>query len=377
MINLLTGRPGGGKSYEAVVYHIIPAIKEGRKVVTNIPVNKDKLINIFGIEVDNLLIVIDGQLTDFGNASRPFANVADYQDDWRDDNGRAPLYVVDECHMVLPNRGCNVEILEWYSTHRHFGADILLITQNARKIHRDIKDMVEVHYYCVKNTTMGSSKTYTRKVRNGAGGEILNQSVREYKKDYFQFYKSHTASNKSVEEATAKDVKPIWKHWTFAVALICLVSGPAWLISNGGFFSGMADDAPPQETPMIEETNESQLTETTQTNQPQKSRRNTKTVDPLSNFKLYVSGESNHIRFDSNKQLVRDSTFKRIYIDVFEGDYKMFTFTNHDLTKLGYTFSVVADCVYMATFEDVSRLIICGDYQAQRESQNMFAKTVL
>src|SRR5674476_325639 len=39
MINLLLGGLGGGKSYEAVVYHILPAIMRGRKVITNLPLN--------------------------------------------------------------------------------------------------------------------------------------------------------------------------------------------------------------------------------------------------------------------------------------------------------------------------------------------------
>jgi len=41
MIDLLEGIPGSGKSYEAVVYHVLPALKNGRKVVTNLPLNVD------------------------------------------------------------------------------------------------------------------------------------------------------------------------------------------------------------------------------------------------------------------------------------------------------------------------------------------------
>ena len=37
MLNMLLGRPGGGKSYEAVAYHVIPAVKAKRLVVTNLP----------------------------------------------------------------------------------------------------------------------------------------------------------------------------------------------------------------------------------------------------------------------------------------------------------------------------------------------------
>lgn len=37
MINGLEGIPGSGKSYEAVVYHVLEALKRGRMVITNLP----------------------------------------------------------------------------------------------------------------------------------------------------------------------------------------------------------------------------------------------------------------------------------------------------------------------------------------------------
>ena len=46
MINLLLGAPGGGKSYEAVVYHILPALEKGRKVITNLPLNIERIAAI-------------------------------------------------------------------------------------------------------------------------------------------------------------------------------------------------------------------------------------------------------------------------------------------------------------------------------------------
>ncbi|MBV1843592.1 zonular occludens toxin domain-containing protein, partial [Photobacterium ganghwense] len=55
MINLIVGRPGGGKSYEAVVFHIIPAIQNGRKVVTNLPLNIDHFVKVFGEDARSLI----------------------------------------------------------------------------------------------------------------------------------------------------------------------------------------------------------------------------------------------------------------------------------------------------------------------------------
>ena len=42
MINLMLGQPGGGKSHEAVVFHLIPALKQGRKVITNLALVMEK-----------------------------------------------------------------------------------------------------------------------------------------------------------------------------------------------------------------------------------------------------------------------------------------------------------------------------------------------
>ncbi len=104
MIYAIVGRPGGGKSYEAVTYHVIPAIEQGRKVITNLTLNVDHFCKIFGEHVRDLIQVVDGQLDNFGSMSRPFSALSDYQDEWRNASGQDSLYVIDEAHMSLPNR---------------------------------------------------------------------------------------------------------------------------------------------------------------------------------------------------------------------------------------------------------------------------------
>ncbi|RJX72808.1 assembly protein [Vibrio sinensis] len=368
MINALTGRPGGGKSYEAVAFHIIPAIKDGRRVITNVALNRDHFRKIFGDIVDELLITIDGKLNDFGNVERPFSKLSDYQDDWRNDKGQAPLYVIDEAHLALPARGCAVDVLEWYSMHRHYGADLLLMTQNLRKIHRDIKDMIEVHYYCVKNTALGSTKSYTRKVRNGSGGEVLNENVRKYESAYFKFYQSHTGSNKAVEEAMAKDVKPLWKHWTVWVSAICLLGGPIYLISSGGIFGGVAPEETEQSEPVPVDAPATNIEVSTPAYAPKP-----KVADPLSSYKLYASGEVIQAAFDDKKRLIRGNTFSKVYIDVFENDMKLFTTNSLDLIDMGYTFKQMTECIYQLTYEGSSRFVVCGDYEKQVDEKELFA----
>jgi len=44
MIYGIVGRPGGGKSYEAVAFQVIPALKSGRKVITNLPLQIEHFV---------------------------------------------------------------------------------------------------------------------------------------------------------------------------------------------------------------------------------------------------------------------------------------------------------------------------------------------
>ena len=368
MINALTGRPGGGKSYEAVAFHIIPALKEGRKVITNVALNIPHFQKIFGQEiVDELLVVVDGKLDQFGSLDRPFSKVEHYQDEWRNDKGQAPLYVVDEAHMSI-GRNASDAVLEWYSMHRHYGADLLLMTQNLRKVHRDIKDMVEIHYYCVKNAAMGSTKSYTRKVKNGANGADMNEGVRSYKPEFFPFYQSHTSSNKSVEEALTKDVKPIWKHWSVWASILMIGSGLAYIFLNGGLFGSIGEEPKTEVTQPAAPP--SGQTEQSQQEPPPK----LKIKDPLDAYVLYASGEATNVVFDEDKRPIRSKSFQVVYIDVFEKDFKLFTTTNVDLIEMGYEFKTLTDCVYSLTYKSLNRLVVCGDHEEQQE-QDLFAAT--
>lgn len=256
MINLLLGAPGGGKSYEAVAYHVIPALAEGRKVITNLPL----ILENFPPEWRRLLEVrrktrkpapvIDWKKAEamfkrFGLAAREprhnpnaFANVEDYGvktfheetgltlhiDPWRHpETGAGPLYVIDECHKAIPRAGTPIAVEEWFAEHRHGHCDVLLMTQSHGKVNKAITDLVQVCYRVRKATALGFSNRYIRKVLDGVNGQEMNESVREYDPTYFKYYKSHTQSSSAGKELEAKDIVPIWKHWTFKGAALMLV----------------------------------------------------------------------------------------------------------------------------------------------------------
>lgn len=226
MINLLLGAPGGGKSYEATVFHILPALEKGRKVITNLPLDVERIGQLDAAYAD-LIELRTGSKAEgmcrLGDAERPwraFEHEADYSDPWRRADGVGPLYVIDECHLVLPRLGTRRAVEEWFSLHRHENADVLLITQSHGKMSAAVRDLVQVVYRVRKNVALGSMGSYTRKVQDGIRGEVVNVAIRKYEKRYFGLYRSHTRG-RSAEELGAADVRPIWKNWTFIGAALC------------------------------------------------------------------------------------------------------------------------------------------------------------
>lgn len=234
MINFLIGAPGGGKSYEATAFHVLPALEAGRKVITNLPLNREHIEAVFPDAKELLVIVTESKRP----GKLPFAVLEDWQDDWRHPKtGAGPLYVVDECHQVMPRSGTEQAIVEHAALHRHTGADWLLMTQDHGKVNKDIKALCQLCYVVRKNHALGAPDSYTRSVYDGlkTSGTTnrVSQTTRNYLPAYFKFYKSHTLTSTAVLEEGARDVTPIFKKFKyFGIAMALL--GPLGL---GGFYA--------------------------------------------------------------------------------------------------------------------------------------------
>lgn len=244
MINLLIGPPGGGKSYEAVVYHVLPSLEEGRKVITNLPLDVAEFEKI--IPGCGRLIELRPKARD-PECTHAFGSVEDYGDDWRNEKGQGALYVIDEAHKPLPRRGLGDRagrlVDEWFAEHRHEGCDVLLMTQSYGKLSKAITDQVQICYRVKKATAFGDSKSYIRKVQDGVRGDVLSTADREYQSKWFRLYKSHTRTVSAVQEADAKDVSPAFLKWKRAGYLV-IGGAVLWLLVDlaGKFWSDEASE---------------------------------------------------------------------------------------------------------------------------------------
>lgn len=255
MINGLEGIPGSGKSYEATRYHVLEALRQGRKVITNLPLLVEayaaidptfrSLIelryvpgNVRGTwdvsrmnpetgQGNAFELFSDGAVLPPVEGARLFGTVWCYWSDWKHPKtGQGPLFIVDECHVALPRVGTDKAVIEWFKLHRHFNADVLLATQRFRQMSQDIAELMAMVVKVRKADVIGK-EGYIRKVHAGYRGAVIDESVRDYEPQFFALYRSHTQGN-AVAESLATDVSPVsvrlrrWTRvsWVVAAALV-------------------------------------------------------------------------------------------------------------------------------------------------------------
>lgn len=273
MINGIEGIPGSGKSYEAVVYHVLVALQVGRRVITNLPLLVDMFAAIdpsyrallelrrrprpvLGtwdaerVDEDGkgeaFELFPDGRKQAPGEGVSVFGHVWDFYTTWKHpETGQGPLFIIDECHVPFPSVGTDKSVVEWFKLHRHFNVDVLLMTQSFRDMNQPVARLIAMLVICRKADILGKKGTYIRKVKAGYRGAVISTEERPYKPQFFPLYKSHTQGN-SVAESAASDVTPsVIKFrritrlvWTLAVVVLGY-AGVSW---------AMKEEKPP--TPM-------------------------------------------------------------------------------------------------------------------------------
>lgn len=381
MQNLLIGSSGSGKSYEAVVYHVLPALEKGRKVITNLPLNLEHFYALNPayeglIEIRRTPQMIKGtwQPTHEQNAfqlepkenwikpekmARCFASVWDYYDDWRHpENGTGALFIVDEAQNVIPVRGTKPEVEEWTALHRHWRQDVYYISQSFRKLCVAIRENVQMVYRFRKKTAWGQPKNYIRKVQDGTNGEVLNTMERTYESQYFAFYKSHTQSEGVGEESNADDIVPYWQHWSFkgAALMLLILIGMAF----SGYLKNPLNPNIPKKQPLTDLQKEMQESENTPTLKTStlKSKINTDKKEsddqiikiddePLTKRGIHIAGH------------LKSATKELWTFSISQNGQHAYYLDDKALLTAGYKMEVINDCMVILKYKTSIRSLGC------------------
>lgn len=374
MIIAISGKPGGGKGYESVKNFIIPTLKEGRKVVTNIPLNIEHFKAVYGQEIADLIVLVEYDFHKYGD-ERPFSDPEEFKQfhDWKDDKGRGVYFFIDEVHLSMPAGRTKSPVLEYLGLHRHYGVDLALITQNFRKVHRDVRDLVQLEYRCIKKSMLGKDDEYIVKVHDGIGGHVNNVYERSYEKHIYPFYKSHTQSQTGVTEATSLQTNSgagsKFKKLAYGMFLL------AGLFALASLSSDDETDVQVQDNQSVQsETPENLAQPQTQSNQPHLQQQTVQSHQPSLNRaqQMYLDyqdrAESYHPYHEVDLHIMSLSTYwddftksvvKDFTIGASRNGQVMFTFPHNDLWRAGYSVEVLGDCNLRVRYFDYEDFVLC------------------
>jgi zona occludens toxin len=238
MISAYVGMPGSGKSYNVVEHVILPALREGRTVVTNLPMHEDRVAEaIPGADLRGVQLERIRDTPALIDELCPAGAVVVFDELWR-------LWPAGEKVNRIPE-----EFKSFLAEHRHrvdakgMSMQIVLVTQDLAQVAAFARQLVEQTLIHSKLGHLGAAGSFKVNICHGAVTGLVAPESRQlttrlgkYKPEVFRFYRSHTMSESGKEGADESAVDQrgnIWKRpglWAMAVlGLACLAFGGNWV----------------------------------------------------------------------------------------------------------------------------------------------------
>ena len=239
MLVVNEGPVRAGKSYDAVVTHILPALKSGRKVYARlngldfpkiaahlqlplqrieellVPVAKDQVVALF---------------TAFGDDPPRFVVDPD------------ALIVIDEAQdfYVADRKPLPSEQEQFFAKHGHIGLDVVLITQSIKRLHATLRERIERKNVFTKLNALGKEDKFV--VRFYSVGEEMGKLVkissetRDYDPAIFPLYKGFQpeAKNTGAYKAGSKSVLSVIGKPAIIMGLVLIAA----VVGIASFFTG-------------------------------------------------------------------------------------------------------------------------------------------
>jgi hypothetical protein len=289
------GPPGSGKSYHVVKEVIIPSLKKGRKIITNLPVCLDvmaaKIPELKFVEKMNFVEMIDEE------------RIRNIHELVADEKGiyAGCLVVIDEAHNYWPTDEPirNKEFKKWYMEQRHYFQDVVLLTQDFDNVHKFMRSITEKRFEYSKNVDKGFENGYNEDYYIGKSKKRPVRTMHSYDKFYFQFYFSHSKSlaGKGLsEKPVGRKVNILLKYVIHLGLGLALFVGSMYL-----FFSRVNEKIEAAKTSELE---------------------NTKEVVPLNKRQVSQNGSSfkqGQLRTNTGTSSIGSGEFKKVDINLSKG----------------------------------------------------------
>jgi len=244
-----TGLPGAGKSYAVVEHQVLPALKAGRRVCTNIPLAWD---------------LVRAEFPTAEVVELPLEKIQATPEAIWDYVTPGTVLVLDEVWRIFPAGLKSNQVPEPYrkllAEHRHMvnaagaSCQIVLVTQDLAQIAAFARQLVEQTFRTVKLSSVGIRGGYRLDVFNGPisgpnpplGGR-LREIYGRYRPDVWRFYQSHTMSESGSSGADERAVDRrgnMLKSPALLLSLAVIVAGVLFILPRAKHLlerDGMAD----------------------------------------------------------------------------------------------------------------------------------------
>lgn len=250
-VTLYTGPPGSGKSYAMVSEVIIPAMLQGRRIVTNIDGLQVDKVREYCKEKDPTADLGEIVLFDGNDSHDPLFWPHQDLDPSLTFIKAGDLVIFDEWKLYYVESGklqsdTVVPFIRW---HRHFtdengiSCDLIIATQVAADVHRQVRGVIEKSYDFFKLSMVGFSRGYRWTLYEGRL-QNKNTKVRQgngtYKKEIFPLYSSYSEGKQGTELKTDKRSTIFGKAFV-SMGVLCLV---LFLVGGWGMYDFFTAGAP-------------------------------------------------------------------------------------------------------------------------------------
>lgn len=336
MIIFHEGLPGSGKSYEALVKHIIPSLEKGRKVYARLNgFNYEKVSELTGKTVEELESLYT-EITE--------EQVLTVYDIVENDS----LLVLDELQNFFPSgrQKLSDEMTRFIAEHRHRGMDIICMGQALADVHTTWKRRTERKISFLKLSMVGMDSKYKWEMYqgsiNGVKGDVvfkkIKSGVEKYDSKYFGSYLSHqlTTDNTDVYSDDRVNIFKTKQFMLYIPIFIGVIAFAIYFLTS--FFNGETQIVntkakEPSNGPAVKV--EKQQTVTTgELNQPtQKKSKPKPSTDPYQRLRDIIQNNNSMITYE---EIYRDRIADLLVVVESTSKQVIDTFTRDELLMLGY-----------------------------------------
>lgn len=264
MIYAICGTPGSFKSCYAVQNFILPALKKGRKVYTNIeglsPSHIATYYDMDPIEVEQNLQILGRVYDDDGTWHEDRDKIRKFYEDLPIN----ALVIIDEAQNYFSSRdfkeGFSADLIPWLTKHRHLGNDVVWITQNIESVDITFRRNTHLTYALRRAENIGFKNAAFNYIFDRADLDRKHLARKMYRPDptIFKLYSSY--QEKEVQE-NRKSYNVFLRSPFFWLAIL-VFSYAAYTILSGNLSRSVFHAKAPQKK--VEKVQEQPKTETRQ-----------------------------------------------------------------------------------------------------------------